>query len=92
MLPTRVMRSLLSVHGVYVQESRVRDAMRRIDPVGVSFRWSQSIRRRVYQVNCPNALWHIDGNHSLIRWKLNLLFMVPSMAIVDIILSSVFWK
>ena len=43
--------------------------MRRVDAVGVSFRWSQFIRRRVYRVKCPNALCHIDGNHSLIRWK-----------------------
>ena len=26
-------------------------------------------RRRVYSVEGPNSLWHIDGNHKLIRWK-----------------------
>lgn len=65
----RMMRSRLSVRGVHIQESRVRDAMRRVDPIGVSYRWSHSIQRRTYRVSCPNALWHIDGNHSLIRWK-----------------------
>lgn len=24
---------------------------------------------RKYNVPGPNALWHIDGNHSLIRWR-----------------------
>ena len=68
----RMMRSRLSVRVVYIQESslRVRDAMQRVDPIGVSYyRWSNSILRRTYRVSCPNALWHIDGLNSLIRWK-----------------------
>jgi len=28
------------------------------------------IQRRVYSVPGPNALWHLDGNHKLIRWGL----------------------
>ena len=31
-------------------------------------RWSSVIPRRTYQVTCPNALWHIDSNLSLVRW------------------------
>ena len=27
------------------------------------------IYRRKYSVPCPNALWHIDGNHKLIRYR-----------------------
>ena len=42
----RMIRSRRSVRGVYIQESRVRDAMRRVDPIGVSYRWSNSILRR----------------------------------------------
>ncbi|XDV19357.1 hypothetical protein PO909_024841 [Leuciscus waleckii] len=26
--------------------------------------------RRLYTVPFPNAMWHIDGNHKLIRWRL----------------------
>ena len=44
--------------------------MKRIDPIGVAHRWARSIHRRRYRVSCPNALWHIDGYHALIRWKL----------------------
>ncbi|XP_055999166.1 uncharacterized protein LOC130047773 [Ostrea edulis] len=30
----------------------------------------QIIERRVYNVQEPNHLWHIDKNHKLIRWSL----------------------
>ena len=28
-----------------------------------------TINRRAYFVPCPNYLWHIDGNHKMIRWR-----------------------
>ena len=27
-------------------------------------------KKRVYKVLWPKSLWHLDGHHSLIRWKL----------------------
>lgn len=66
----RMMRSLLLTYGITVQELRVRQSQRRIDPTGVAYRWARSIHRRAYRVSCPNALWHIDSYHALIRWKL----------------------
>ena len=30
-------------------------------------RWFQITERRSYNVASPNALWHIDGNHKLVR-------------------------
>ncbi|MEQ2186507.1 hypothetical protein GOODEAATRI_029239 [Goodea atripinnis] len=44
--------------------------MRRLDPRGVLMRTLQlnPRRRRRYSVPEPNSLWHIDGNHKLIRW------------------------
>lgn len=27
-----------------------------------------TVRRHVYHVQGPNCVWHIDGNHKLIRW------------------------
>lgn len=50
-----------------IQESRIREAMRRIDPLGVASRWLTTIQRRTYSVCGPQALWHLDGNHKLIR-------------------------
>ena len=44
--------------------------MRELDPVGTALRWRGTICRRKYNVRGPNALWHIDGNHKMIRWRL----------------------
>ncbi|KAF3837182.1 hypothetical protein F7725_004646 [Dissostichus mawsoni] len=50
---------------------RVQESMRRVDPGGVLIRTLQlnPRRRRKYFVPAPNSLWHIDGNHKLIRWR-----------------------
>lgn len=63
----RLIRGHLAAMGYRVQEIRITDSLRRVDPVGVASRWFQGIRRRTYSVPNPNALWHIDGNHKLIR-------------------------
>ena len=45
-----------------------------IDPVSGALRWASPIKRRVYSVPHPNALWHVDGNHKLNRaFCLNLI-------------------
>lgn len=64
----RMMRGVLRSRGINVQLIRVRDAMYDLDPAGMSSRWANVIKRRVYHVKSPNALWHIDGNHKLIRY------------------------
>lgn len=66
----RMMKSLLSTHKINIQEQRIRRSMKRADPLGVAYRWARSIHRRKYSVPYPNALWHIDSYHALIRWKL----------------------
>ena len=52
-----------------MQRRRLCESIRRVDPIASSIRWQQLLKRRVYNVPGPNALWHIDGNHSLIRWR-----------------------
>jgi len=52
--------------GLRVQWERVRQSLLRTDPLGVHQRCRESIRRLVYRVPGPLALWHIDGNHKLI--------------------------
>ena len=39
-------------------------------PSSVKERFRLAIRRREYQVPYPNSLWHIDGYHKLIRWRI----------------------
>ena len=48
---------------------RIREAIRRVNPAGIMLRALRPhvTHRRSYQVFSPLALWHIDGNHKLIR-------------------------
>ena len=55
---------------IRVSRQRVRSSLCRVDPEGVALRWSYTVQRRKYSVYGPNALWHIDGQHGLIRWRL----------------------
>ena len=61
--------ALLQNAGYRIQQIRIRESMRRVNPEGVLLRALElrTIRRRQYQVSDPLALWHIDGNHKLIR-------------------------
>ena len=53
-----------------MQRSRVRQCLCEEDPLGTALRWNETIYRRKYSVPAPNSLWHIDGNHKLIKYKL----------------------
>ena len=55
---------------IYVPRRRVRESLNRVCPMAVENRSSSTIMRRVYKVPCSNALWHIDGLHCLIRWRI----------------------
>ena len=53
--------------GHRLQRDRIQLSLLRTDPTGVLNRWKESVKRRVY-VHAPHSLWHIDGNHKLIRY------------------------
>lgn len=59
--------SQLKSRSIKVTQSRVRESMHRTDPEGVAMRWLSITPRTVYSVRGPLSLWHIDGNHKLIR-------------------------
>ena len=61
------MQGHLFAQGYGVQQVRVRESLRRIDPEGCIIRRLNVINRRQYRVPGPRSLWHIDGNHKLIR-------------------------
>ena len=67
----RRMKGFLMSKGFKVQWARIRDSMWRVDPTGLVLRTTQlnTVRRRKYSVPGTLALWHIDGNHKLIRWR-----------------------
>ena len=60
----------LRSQGYRVQRHRVRESLRRVDPSGVEARVRTVLHRRKYHVRSPNSLWHLDGYHKLIRWKI----------------------
>ena len=60
----------LRSQGVRVPRQRIRDSLLRVDPTGVESRKRRVLHRRVYSVRSPNSLWHLDGYHKLIRWKI----------------------
>ena len=64
------MTGLLLRCGLRVQQARIRESMSRVDPEGVLLRALELnvIRRRSYQVQGPLSLWHINGDHKLIRY------------------------
>lgn len=65
----RMMKGYLGSKAWRVQWERVRQSLLRTDPTGVHQRWRDSIRHCKYWVPGLLALWHIDGNHKLIRWE-----------------------
>ena len=59
----------LERQSIRITRSKARESLQRIDPVGVTERWLQGpVSRRKYSVKGPLSLWHIDGNHKLIRY------------------------
>ena len=64
----RQMYGYLISHGMRVQFHRVRESQSRIDPEGSMMRRLHYLHRRCYSVRGPQHLWHVDGNHKLIRY------------------------
>lgn len=65
---SKMMEGHLRAQGITVQQTRIRESLRRTDPEGTAIRLRANIRRRVYDVTLPQSLWHIDGNHKLVRY------------------------
>lgn len=59
----------LKSKNIIISRNRLRESIQRIDAFGIITRLTNTIPRRKYKVAGPNALWHIDGNHKLIKWK-----------------------
>ncbi|XP_071632798.1 uncharacterized protein [Temnothorax longispinosus] len=63
-----MMQSYLKAAEIIVPRYRVRENLSAVDPIGTASRWSRSIKRRTYQVETPNSLWHMDAHLKLSRW------------------------
>ncbi len=65
----QLISGFLISRGIYIPRYRLRESILRVDPLRRLIRWHQVITRRTYSVKHSNSLWHIDGHHSLIRWR-----------------------
>ena len=61
----------LHYQGITVPQSQVREAVQRVDSEGVAQRWLALMLRCTYNVPGPLCLWHIGGNHKLIRFNIS---------------------
>ena len=61
---------ILHSTGLIIQRQHLRDIMWSVDPEGIQLRLRRGLHRREYHVAAPNSLWHVDGNHKLVRWKI----------------------
>ena len=66
---SKLLSGYLRSMNIRIQRSRIRQSLTRVDPLGVVARRCRAVHRRVYNVSRPLALWHLDGNHKLIRWR-----------------------
>ena len=55
--------------GLLIQRQRIRDSLRRIDPQEHKRGLLELYTEESTEVPSPNSLWHIDGNHKLVRWR-----------------------
>ena len=55
--------------GIKVTRQELRNSIHRVDHENTVSRQSKMVKRRVYSVEHPNALWHIDSHHKLIKWR-----------------------
>ena len=61
------MQGHLLSRGYRIQQICVRESLRRIDPIGTALRRLTVMNRRQYSVPSPLSLFHMDGNHKLVR-------------------------
>lgn len=78
-----MIKQFLVEKGIRVPRVRLRESIHRVDDAGVSARKRGLLHRRVYNVEGPNELWHIDTNHKLVRWYfvvlVQLMVLVASL-------------
>ena len=61
--------------------------MHRVDGEGIAQRKRGQLHRRVYHVQGPNHLWHVDTNYKLIRWNLIIIGGIDSFSRLPVMLK-----
>lgn len=55
-----------------VDQETVRVLLHIIDPKGIELRRKKRLRRRIYSIKGPNAVWHIDGYDNLSKYGIKI--------------------
>lgn len=84
----KTLAGYLSTLGYRIQRFRIREALYRVDPLGVQQRSRRLLHRRKYKVPGPNSLWHIDGNHKLVRWRIVIHGGIDGFSRIPVFLSA----
>ena len=78
----------LSTLGHRIQRFRIRESLYRVDPLGVEQRRRRLLHRRKYELPGPNSLWHVDGNHKLVRWRIVIHGGIDGFSRIPVYLSA----
>ena len=78
----------LHSQGYHIQRWRICESLLRVDPWGIEQRTRNILHRRQYRVKGPNSLWHIDGNHKLIRWRIVIHGTVDGYSRIPVYLNA----
>ena len=65
----RMLIGYLRSQDIHLPRRRIRECIHRVDAGGVRSRSVKLIQRRTYYAKGANYVWHMDGNHKLVRWK-----------------------
>lgn len=76
MCGSQQMKGHLISRGHRIQQYRIRESLRRVDPVGTALRRLSIMNRRQYSVPRPLSLFHVDGHHKLIRLVSLILYCI----------------
>ena len=64
-----MMQGHLRKLNIHVRRQDLRASIHRVDEANIQRRRAKVVKRRVYSVDHPNSVWHLDGHHKLIRWR-----------------------
>ena len=83
----QMLKFLLKARGIKVQRIRLRDSIHHVDQEGVKERKKRCLKRRVYNVQGPNHLWHVDTNHKLVRWNFIIVGGIDAFSRLPVMLK-----
>ena len=76
-----MLKELLRERGIVIQ------SLHRVDSDGINQRKQKRLHRRIYNVQGPNHLWHLDTNHKLVRWYFIITRVIDGFSRLPVVLK-----